>query len=404
MKKLLYVLCICTIAYSCDSDDTISEKNPLITNTSPEFIEAGTEVSIEGTDLNDSPTLFFNGQTIAIKNITANAITFDMPENASSGRLLIEFEQAEFNNETYLKILDTDWAVNQTDNYTQIQFVSNTTGFATIVDGTVNQRRIDKTTDGGTTWTTIFQEDVGGFYFTAVNANVIYAKGNSNVFKRTTNGGVNWENLTILDVSYLVTDLFFINESSGFLLADKLGDSYLFKTNDGGNTWEQKLVMNVPTNKIEVAYKNENSVSLLNKQTNELIKTSDDGETWTTSELNIVIENRFLDSNFISEQNSWLSLGSLIENPGGLYNTNNIDSGWEAVEIPMLSDTTEKIIKIAILNDLEGSLITDQGGHLYTDDGGETWMLRYLDINNISATYNNESSVFIIANGQLLKR
>lgn len=403
MKKLLYVLCMCTIAYSCDPDDTISAKNPLITNISPEFIGAGNEVLIEGIDLNNSPNLIFNGQTITIKNMTNNSITFDMPENASSGNLLIEFEQAEYNDEAYLKILDSSWDISQADNYTQIQFVSNTTGFATRVDG-FNQRRIDKTTDGGITWSTIFQEGVGDFYFNAVNANVIYAKGNLNVFKRTTNGGATWENLTILDVSYLVTDLFFINESSGFLLADKLGDSYLYKTNDGGNTWEQKLVLNVPTNKIEVAYKNENSVSLLNKQTNELIKTLDDGETWATSDLNIVIENRFLDSNFVSEQNSWLSLGSLIENPGGLYNTNNIDSGWEAIEIPMLSDTTEKIIKIAILNELEGSLITDQGGHLYTDDGGETWMLRYLDINNISATYNNESSVFIIANGQLLKR
>ena len=403
MKKLLYILSLLTLIYSCDSSTNIKEKNSFITEVSPKIIEAGAEVLISGTDLDDNPTLLFNGEVLSLTMVTENTIAFNIPENASSGLLSIEFDQTESNTEVYLKILDPEWDATETDNYTQLEFVSNTTGFATKIDNTVSMSRIDKTLDGGQTWTTIFQEDVADFFFSAVNANIVYAKGNLNTLKKTIDGGNTWENFTVLDVSFLISNLFFINESEGFLLADKLGNTYVFKTIDGGNTWEKKLVIDMPTSKIEIAQKNENKILLLNQETNEIIKTTDNGENWTTQNLNISIENSLLSYSFENEK-SWLSLAQLIDNTGGLYYTTNMENGWETNEIPILSTTDERLNKIIFFDSLNGVVITNNGGVLYTEDGGEIWKLLYLDISEVTTSSFYENTIYIISNGHLHKK
>jgi photosystem II stability/assembly factor-like uncharacterized protein len=405
MKKLFYVFGLCALLYSCGPEETNLEGVPSVTQISPEIIQAGTEVVIEGVDLNDNPILIFNGETISATDVNSNTITFNMPENASSGTLLIEFEQPEYNSEAFLKIQDSQWDTKQALGYTQIEFVSNTTGFATTVDDAIIERRIDKTIDGGQTWTTIFQEDVGDFYFTAVNANVIYAKGNLNQFKKSVNGGSTWEDFTVLDLSFLVSKLFFKNESEGYLLADKLGQMYVFRTIDGGTTWEEKLVLNTSTNKIELVYKNENSISFINKETSEFVKTTDSGENWTITDLNLTLENMLLDFHLVDSQNAWSSLNSRIENPGGLYKGNVTTNTWEAIETPRLSNVSEeKIIKINFSDELNGHLITNKGGNFYTEDGGATWKLFYLDVDNITAISIYENRIYMIANGQLLTK
>ncbi|PKG42731.1 WD40/YVTN/BNR-like repeat-containing protein [Psychroflexus sp. MES1-P1E] len=259
---------------------------------------------IEGVDLNNNPILIYNGETISATDVNSDTITFTMPENASSGTLLIEFEQPEYNSEAFLKIQDSQWDTKQALGYTQIEFVSSTTGFATTVNDAVIERRIDKTTDGGQTWTTIFQGDVGDFYFSAVNANVIFAKGNLNQFKRSVNGGSTWEDFTVLDLSYLVSKLFFKNEFEGYLLANKLGKTCVFKTGDGGTTWEEKLVLNTSTNKIELVYENNDSIGFINKETSEFIKTTDGGDSWNITGLNLTIENRLLDFDLVDSQDA----------------------------------------------------------------------------------------------------
>ncbi|ULC58174.1 IPT/TIG domain-containing protein [Flaviramulus sp. BrNp1-15] len=403
MKKLLYILSLLTLIYSCDSSTDIKEKNPFITEVSPNIFEAGSEVLINGTDLDNNPTLLFNGEVLLLTMVTDNYIAFNIPENASSGLLSIEFDQSESNTEVYLKILDPEWEATETDNYTQLEFVSNTTGFAIKIDNSVSMSRIDKTVDGGKTWTTIFQEDVADFFFSAVNTNTVYAKGNLNTFKKTIDGGNTWENFTVLDVSFLISNLFFINESEGFLLADKLGNTHVFKTIDAGNTWEETLMLNVPTFKIEIAQKNENEILFLNKEANEIIKTTDNGENWTTQNLNISIENSLLSYSFDSEK-SWLSLTQLIGNTGGLYYTTNMENGWETNEIPSLSTTNESINKIIFFDSLKGVVITNNGGVLYTEDGGEAWKLLYIGISEVITSNYYENTVYIISNGHLHKK
>lgn len=93
----------------------------------------------------------------------------------------------------------------------------------------------------------------------------------------------------------------------------------------------------------------------------------------------------------VNAQNSWLNLDAMIDASGGLYHTTNIHTGWELVEIHMLSESIEKISKIAFLDELKG-------GKPNTNNGGETWTLQYVDFNNISATYKYKNMMCVIVN------
>ncbi|MCX8009975.1 MAG: T9SS type A sorting domain-containing protein, partial [Ignavibacteria bacterium] len=107
-------------------------------------------------------------------------------------------------------------------------------------------RHIQKTTDGGSTWFTVLspvafnsRNKVGGITFT--NPNVGYAwmslndYGEYHVFK-TSNAGNNWaEILTIAGPGYISGDIGFFDNETGFIAGPK---RWMIRTSNGGATWD----------------------------------------------------------------------------------------------------------------------------------------------------------------------
>ncbi len=380
------------------NDDIITPKSPVVNAITTEPIPAGSELIITGEYLDENSAIILNGEAITPTSITSSTITITIPENASSGTLEIEFQQEAYNTEAFLKILDTDWSVYGASNYFQVEFVSNDVGYAKRREA--DMHIIDKTMDGGNTWFSILEVPVPSSPMEVASSNVAYIRTTSNTLKKTVDGGLSWQDSELLDLSYLVEKLFFKNELEGFILTQKLDESSIFKTVDGGVTWTEILVLDTPTHNIEVVYQNEDVILLLDRMNNEFITTENAGENWLISDANISTTGP-ITFDFTNQNEAWLYVSPLIDNPGGLFKTDNQGQTWENLDIPELS---ESIIKITILDELRGHVLTDKGGSLYTNDGGETWALFYLETDDVSAATSLGSTLHVVSGGELLKK
>ena len=108
-------------------------------------------------------------------------------------------------------------------------------------------KTILKTTNGGTSWTTI-NTDVGnpinyqlvGMYFSDANTGFAVggnSQGNQGLILKTTNSGATWT------PEYVANNYFgsiqFLNNTTGFIAGGSITNntSTILKTNDGGSTW-----------------------------------------------------------------------------------------------------------------------------------------------------------------------
>jgi len=98
-----------------------------------------------------------------------------------------------------------------------------------------NEGEVAKSTDGGTTWTTLREADGSGIDWTEVefaDADVGYAAAEKGFIYKTTDGGVNWT--MIGDTANFVADLKALSVVDANTVYFAGMDSTLLKTSDGG--------------------------------------------------------------------------------------------------------------------------------------------------------------------------
>ncbi len=107
----------------------------------------------------------------------------------------------------------------------------------------INHRVILSTTNGGNTWSVqigqAYQSQLKSIVF--LDDNIGYAAGLSGIIEHTTDGGNNWIEQQVIS-SYDFSDVFFSNDSTGFVVGDYLGLPHygvIFKTTNGGVNWNE---------------------------------------------------------------------------------------------------------------------------------------------------------------------
>jgi len=117
-----------------------------------------------------------------------------------------------------------------------LYFINSLTGW---IGGQDNTPYIFKTTNGGETFDSIptinLNQRVQDFYF--INANTGLGCNDLGKVRKTTNGGLNWNNVNISIGTYLLNfrNFSFINSSTGFTCTD---DRKVFRTTDFGDNWD----------------------------------------------------------------------------------------------------------------------------------------------------------------------
>ena len=254
-----------------------------------------------------------------------------------------------------------------------IFFIDDSTGWACGGEGIYsNVGIILKTTNGGNSWTKIFNiNDTGPlrsiYFIDALNG--FAAGGDSTIFK-TTNGGLSWSSINE-GVGYW-NDIDFVNYPTGWIIGGSAGEiGKLLKTTNGGNTWNEDTSISFSTSTPGIHFTSKEigwvEVGDLEASTiQQLYKTIDGGATWNLIKWNNP-DTAYYSWQFISDKIGWIATSPLFGQPVILH---TIDGGesWRSYPVPGYFNS------ISFVDSLTGWGTNLGDMDMYkTTDGGKTW-------------------------------
>ena len=97
-----------------------------------------------------------------------------------------------------------------------------------------------RTSDGGDSWTKIYETYLG--YLSSIkftSQNIGYAAGENSIVAKTSDGGLNWSDIIVISQgNYDWQEVYFVDDNIGWLV-DLFGA--VVKTSDGGLTWIEQI-------------------------------------------------------------------------------------------------------------------------------------------------------------------
>ncbi|MCH7534904.1 MAG: T9SS type A sorting domain-containing protein [Bacteroidetes bacterium] len=155
-----------------------------------------------------------------------------------------------------------------TEGLNEVKFLSSSVGYAVGNNGTMV-----KTTDGGLNWNNVVtgtSEDLISLFF--VNDNKGFIGGKYGVFLKTENGGQTWQNGNISAIT--IEDIYFIDDSIGFVSIW----STILRTSDGGDSWDTVNIVGGTNHKIREIHFPSDQIGYA--ASNGILKTTDGGLNW----------------------------------------------------------------------------------------------------------------------------
>ncbi|WP_310377952.1 YCF48-related protein [Flavobacterium sp.] len=197
------------------------------------------------------------------------------------------------------------------DFYNDLTFTNENTGYAISRLG-----KIVKTTDGGSTWTSL--NSTVNFYLKKiqfVNTDIGYVIGGDNTgsyLLKTINSGQSWSviNLNSIEKGF-PTGLYFKNVNEGYIT----GNNLFIKTIDGGENWSNVLQRQSNDNFIDVKFKDNNYGIATTNTNNNYYKTTNGGASWQSIEL--INQNNLTQIYFSSGKTFIKSGNQLVDIDGG---------------------------------------------------------------------------------------
>lgn len=259
-----------------------------------------------------------------------------------------------------------------------VQFQDTSRGYISGVSGF-----LQKTTDGGATWSNIApgtSGDLYGLYFLSNSEG--YAGANNGDLFKTTNGGTNWNKLTTPDNSFGYGSFYFVNSSIGFIAggtASTVGS--LLKTTDGGATWTSISIPGLSS--VYDMYFINNTTGFICGYKNQVFRTSDGGNTWVDKSPtpNVSgISSILLDEIQFSNSGEGYCIGySVAHEKNYIFkSTNNGDSWTQLTSPPQTYSTADVYTSMFTVSPTElyiagGNTEHDSQTFIHSSDGGASW-------------------------------
>ncbi len=245
-----------------------------------------------------------------------------------------------------------------------VYFLNTYTGWIVDYNG-----MIMKTVDGGTIWktqTTMQYNNLASVFF--INDSIGWVSGGywsnniSGVLYKTTDGGLNWFSQINYYESFLIANLYFINEQTGWAVNCTNDEGWgVMKTNDGGNNWSTLYIGHF----ISCLY-------MLNELTGwasgcnpgategAVLKTTNGGINWT--DLFVPISEQFNAIYFANQNSGWaVGIDGII--------AKTIDGGSTWFE---QKSTHHSLNAVQFVNENTGWIV-GFNGILKTTNGGSDW-------------------------------
>jgi photosystem II stability/assembly factor-like uncharacterized protein len=272
------------------------------------------------------------------------------------------------------EILYPQWSILQSGidkEITSIYFINNTTGFA------VSWGIILKTTNGGLNWQNIdcpTSTGLNSIFF--LNEKYGFISGHNGSIIKTTDGGNSWRYYSTGTLSDLES-IFFVDEMIGYVVGSDFMPTkgVVLKTIDGGINWAM-LNPDIDCYLNSVYFTDSNTGYAVGNKGN-IIKTSDGGNTWI--KLVNETDNVFRTISFINENVGFVGGGTTSDGYGICLKTENKGETWTSISTPSRHITSFYFqdnyngYATSYDNSLNGLL-------LKTVDGGLSWTVQKSDI------------------------
>lgn len=211
-----------------------------------------------------------------------------------------------------------------------------------------------RTYDGGATWVNLGQELQSVEFATK---DTVYAVG-FNVMRKSTNSGLTWTQ-THPFLGYTMYDVFFVDSDTGY--ASGTGGT-IFKTINGGITWTPQNSHCTALLRSIHFFNANKGIAVGTNYT--IARTNNGGITWITDSS--------VNSNFYGYHDIFFlndSVGYLCGSLGKILKTTN----GGATFTPLVSGTTNYLLKIVFTDSLKGFAVGGSGTLLKTINGGLNW-------------------------------
>ncbi|MEN8224795.1 MAG: YCF48-related protein [Bacteroidota bacterium] len=227
------------------------------------------------------------------------------------------------------------------------------------IGGIWNNAQLIRTYDGGYNWDYDTVMGTTRFYNLYMDGQNCYLLNDSSQMMKTNDGGLNWDVLTLPDLTAYYADFLFVNENTGYCCGNQ---GVFIKTVNGGQSWEDKS-LGVAFNLSKVFFVDEMHGWMINYDAKEVLRTSDGGDTWASSQLGSTVIYQPISIFFHNENVGWVSTDD-----GLLYKSTDGGKNWEL----LYGFVTGSYSQIHFVNESEGWFL--DGFRMYhTYDGGISW-------------------------------
>jgi photosystem II stability/assembly factor-like uncharacterized protein len=239
-----------------------------------------------------------------------------------------------------------------------VDFVNAQTGF---VGGMLSFR---KTTNGGANWQTVYgvqQGILNDVFFSSINTGYVITKYGQTY--KTTNTGINWNLLPFpgpYPYSTFFDFIYFINDLTGFVGGGLADFGAISKTTDGGNSWDTTRTFNSAwLNDLVFINANTGFAAGYYLSGGTILKSTDGGATWNNK---IIIPDGFFNSIHFADANTGYSC---LQN-GKIAKTTDGGESWNIYP----TETNNELWSVHFLNSETGFVAGFGGTILKTTTGG----------------------------------
>jgi photosystem II stability/assembly factor-like uncharacterized protein len=231
------------------------------------------------------------------------------------------------------------------------------TGFIACDSG-----NIQRTTDGRT-WRRVntgTTNNLKAIHFPRDN-NIGYVISNNGIIKKTTNSGVDWQDVSLPTPANL-NGLFFLNATKGWVVGD---EGVIYSTFDGGTNWGMQL--SPVTERLFDVFFRDSLVGWIVGANQTCLRTIDGGQNWTEVTLPFIGNPDLHSILFIFNTTTGFIAGS----NGKFAKTTNNGTTWDTMTIPNASNLYDMTFP---LDDQIGWVCGDNEAIFKTTDGGISWL------------------------------
>jgi len=179
-----------------------------------------------------------------------------------------------------------------------------------------------KTTNGGTNWQQVWQQNAIFYTIQFINNNTGYISGTTGFGKiyKTTDSGANWS--IVLSAGLSFTDLYFVNPDTGWICDNNSAfGAGLLKTTDGGLNWQQQLISSFTPSRLFFLNKDTGWAIC---QSTKLYRTLNGGTNWGQ----IFVSEFTVEALFFLNGNKGWMRGGYISNTMGVAYTTDGGFNW----------------------------------------------------------------------------